>query len=291
MTRHEDDRYRGRRPPADAPEEDRTSLENRVHDGPDPSAGRSHGRVSERYARGGAQSDHAAERQATRNGECDDRDHSRGQNRSGGYDPYRARDYRQGSGYGGYGEAPGEAAGGLDSGRHYSAEPGWGPGYGTPRYERSRRHEGEGRYPHGQGPRGPHPKPDRFDSRRGVEPQSRDNGRLRQDVCERLMWRGVHLDVSEVSIEVKDGVVVLEGAVPERRMIRAIEAVVDECMGVKEIQNRIRATYAEHLHFHAGRASEQGEVGSSGRAGSGKAAAGFGRSRSSGGRSREATDS
>lgn len=324
MTRYEDGRDCGRRPEADSRSEEAASRQARARDDRDPGIARSHGSGSEPIARGsGAKSASSPERQGTRDSERDGRDHSRGQDRSGGYDPYADRDYRQGSGYGGYGETPGEAAGGFDSGRHYSAEPGWGPGYGARGNERSRGHGGEGNFQHGHDPRGPHPDPAPFDQARGAAPRSPDNDglgsywgragrgpmppaprygrgpkgyqrsdeRLKEDICERLMWRGEHLDVSEVSIEVKDGNVVLEGAVPERRMKHAIEDVVDECMGVKEIENRIRVTYGQHRHVHAERASHQEESRSSVGAGPGNSATVSGMGGSSGGRSGEPSES
>ena len=54
------------------------------------------------------------------------------------------------------------------------------------------------------------------------------------------MSMGHYVDASDVSIEVKDGKVTLEGSVPERRMKHTIEDAVDECIGVKDIENRIR---------------------------------------------------
>lgn len=325
MTRYEDDRYRGRRPEADARGGDAAPREERARNDRDPNIGRSRGNGLERFERGGeSQSAYSPEgRQTLREGERDVRDHSRGQHRNGGYDPYGPREYPQGGGYGGYGETPGEGAGGLGSGRHYSAEPGWGPGYGARGNERARWHAGEGSFQQGHDPRGPHPEPERLDPASGAASQLRDDERLgsywgragrgpmppgprygrgptgyqrsderlKEDICERLMWRGEHLDVSEVSIEVKDGHVVLEGAVPERRMKRALEDVVDECMGVKEIENRIRVTYAEHRHVHAARASQQVAASSSVGAGPGNASAVSGMSTSPGGRSGEASES
>jgi hypothetical protein len=52
--------------------------------------------------------------------------------------------------------------------------------------------------------------------------------------------QSAHLDASEVSIEVKDGKVTLEGTVPERRMKHAIEDMADACPGVSDVENRLR---------------------------------------------------
>jgi hypothetical protein len=62
-------------------------------------------------------------------GEHEYRDFGRGQS-GGAYEHSGSRDYRHGSGYGGFGDSPGESGGGFDSGRSYAAEPGWGPDYG-----------------------------------------------------------------------------------------------------------------------------------------------------------------
>lgn len=67
---------------------------------------------------------------------------------------------------------------------------------------------------------------------------SRSDERLHEDICERLGHSG--LDVREVSIQVSEGHVTLEGSVKERRSKHAIEDCVDECFGVKDIDNRIR---------------------------------------------------
>jgi hypothetical protein len=49
-----------------------------------------------------------------------------------------------------------------------------------------------------------------------------------------------HLDASEVSIEVKEGKVMLDGTVPERRMKHAIEDMAEACPGVSDVENRLR---------------------------------------------------
>jgi hypothetical protein len=202
------------------------------------------------------------------------RDYSRPQYESGGYDPNAYRRPRSGSGYGGYGEMPGEGAGGFDSGRNYAAEPGWGPGYGerpeqdtrfgrsTTRFEDSDRGEAFRRQSVGT----PRDASSRergsdhgrevpmagagFRARRGPKGYERSDERLREDICERLMWSD-DIDASEVSVEVRAGVVMLDGAVPERSMKHAIEDVVDACLGVKDIENRIRVTYGQHQTVHA----------------------------------------
>jgi osmotically-inducible protein OsmY len=67
----------------------------------------------------------------------------------------------------------------------------------------------------------------------------RPDQRIREDVCERL-WQEDGVDVSDVSVEVSDAVVTLQGTVPHRRMKHRIEDIVASCRGVKDVDNRIR---------------------------------------------------
>ncbi|WP_082928329.1 BON domain-containing protein [Cupriavidus gilardii] len=82
------------------------------------------------------------------------------------------------------------------------------------------------------------------DAARGSETGSARNrvsysdDRILDRVCERL-WRA-GLDVSEVSVRVEGGHVTLEGQVGSRMARRQIEACVDACQGVSDIENRIR---------------------------------------------------
>jgi osmotically-inducible protein OsmY len=254
-------------------------------------------------------------------GEHEYQDFGRGQP-GGAYEHSGGRDYRHGSGYGGFGQSPGESGGGFGSGRTYAAEPGWGPDYGQQgsRAGSGRAFEGQGGHPGGYGTqRGGYGEPVRYGqgrygpessgqgqrsgysgegySGRGFAPSGQSYGhpgqfgqsgfgeaghsyaqqgfgqsqpgyaredwrgsgsagqqrrygrgpkgyqrsdeRLKEDISERLM-SAMHVDASEVSVEVKDGKVTLEGSVPERRMKHCIEDMVDDCMGVKDIDNRIR---------------------------------------------------
>ena len=69
--------------------------------------------------------------------------------------------------------------------------------------------------------------------------EQRPDERLREEVCEHL-WRGAHVDVSEVTVDVQGGVVTLQGTVPHRQMKHAIEDIVATCRGVRDVENRIR---------------------------------------------------
>src|SRR4051812_48619217 len=62
--------------------------------------------------------------------------------------------------------------------------------------------------------------------------------RIREEVCEHL-WRGAHVDVADVSVEVNQGIVTLEGTVPFRQMKYAVEDIVASCHGVRDVENRV----------------------------------------------------
>lgn len=125
---------------------------------------------------------------------------------------------RYGGGYGGgYGSGGGPARGqGGDYGDEYGA--GYREVYGDP---------------YG-GPEPPRGKSQRISPKGYV----RSDQRVLEDLCERLSHSG--LDVSDVSVDVTDGTVTLEGTVPNRHTKHAIEDCADDCLGVTDIQNRIK---------------------------------------------------
>jgi osmotically-inducible protein OsmY len=92
--------------------------------------------------------------------------------------------------------------------------------------------------------------------RRGPKGYKRSDERLKEDISERLMQSG-HIDPSEVTVEVQNGKVTLEGTVPERRMKHQIEDLVDDCPGVQDIDNRVRVSRGE-----SGATSESGTASS-----------------------------
>lgn len=71
----------------------------------------------------------------------------------------------------------------------------------------------------------------------GPKGWQRSDERIHDDVCVRLS-RG-DLDARDVSVEVHDGHVTLSGTVSDRPMKHAIESLVDGCLGVRDIVNRI----------------------------------------------------
>ena len=72
----------------------------------------------------------------------------------------------------------------------------------------------------------------------------RSDARIREDVCERLLHEA-RVDVSDVSVEVHEAVVTLEGSVRYRDMKHAIEDIVASCRGVADVENRIRVARGE----------------------------------------------
>jgi hypothetical protein len=74
---------------------------------------------------------------------------------------------------------------------------------------------------------------------RGPKAYKRSDERVQEDIYERLIdaWE---IDSSDVTVEVREGKVTLQGSVPERRMKHRIEDLVDVCHGVRDIDNFIR---------------------------------------------------
>jgi hypothetical protein len=126
-------------------------------------------------------------------------------------------------------------AGQSSAGMYGETSPG-GFGYGRDSGNAWRRREGPRRF--NQGPKG----------------YSRSDERIKEDVSEHLMGEE-GIDPSEVTVQVSNGVVVLEGTVPERYMKHVIEDIVDGCMGVKDVQNQLRVSRRGSL---AGAESTQG---------------------------------
>lgn len=75
-------------------------------------------------------------------------------------------------------------------------------------------------------------------SRRPPKGYRRSDERLRDDVYQRLL-EAHEVDVSDVSFDVRDGIVTLEGSVPQRRMRYVLEDLVAQCPGVRDVENRI----------------------------------------------------
>jgi hypothetical protein len=102
-------------------------------------------------------------------------------------------------------------------------------------------------------------RPGRFVGR-GPKGYQRTDERIREDVCDRLMAHP-EIDASEITVEVQEGEVTLEGSVPERRMKRAAEDSVEEISGVRQVHIRLRVesrSDSERSTTGAGSPSEAG---------------------------------
>jgi osmotically-inducible protein OsmY len=94
-------------------------------------------------------------------------------------------------------------------------------------------------------------------ARRGPKNYARSDERISELVCERLVQEQ-SVDVSDVSVEVTNGRVTLDGTVPDRQTRHLIEDVVDGCWGVQDIENRIQVQSAQESGGMAG--GQQGRI-------------------------------
>ncbi len=132
--------------------------------------------------------------------------------------------------------------------------------------------------------------------RQGPKGYSRSDERIREDVCERLCMAH-ELAVHDVSVQVKDGRVDLQGSVPERWMKHAIEDCAEQCFGVQDVENRIRTQSSHGDHSHGGTGSgtsasqrTSGQTGTVGTAGAHTASGATGSSSTSSGTSGSGND-
>ena len=75
----------------------------------------------------------------------------------------------------------------------------------------------------------------------GIGPKGyrRSDDRIREDVCDRLT-AAADIDAREITVTVRDGEVILEGTVEDRRTKRAAEDCAEDVPGVREVQNHLR---------------------------------------------------
>jgi hypothetical protein len=73
---------------------------------------------------------------------------------------------------------------------------------------------------------------------RGPKGYTRSDDRIKEDVCERLSDDYL-VDASDVTIDVRQGVVTLSGTVDSRQLKHRIEDLVETSSGVKDIENRL----------------------------------------------------
>jgi hypothetical protein len=74
---------------------------------------------------------------------------------------------------------------------------------------------------------------------KGPKGYQRSDDRIREDVCDRLYEDG-HVDASDIDVKVEGSEVVLSGSVRSREEKRRAEDVVENIMGVRHVENRIR---------------------------------------------------
>lgn len=175
----------------------------------------------------------------------------------GGFGGYSQSDVNEGGG--GYGRsAYGQGASGrVQQGGMHSGQGGYGygqtAGYGA----------GRGMHESGAG------SAQQRRNARGPKGYKRSDERIKEEVCERL-W-SMDIDASEVTLEVSDGKVKLEGTVPERWMKHSIEDIADECWGVQDVDNRIRVQGSSADHTSATQSNASGaQSGSSGSGAAGR---------------------
>lgn len=101
-------------------------------------------------------------------------------------------------------------------------------------------------------------------SGRGPKGFQRTDERIKEEVCE-ILTRHSDIDAHEIEVEVSEGVVTLEGNVPERRMKHMAEDAIEHSYGVKEVNNNIRVRKEDEE-----RTSESSRSGSERSSGRGK---------------------
>lgn len=76
---------------------------------------------------------------------------------------------------------------------------------------------------------------------KGPKGYTRTDERIREEICE-MLSDDFSIDASEITVEVKDGVVTLEGSVQDRSQKHRVEDIADNCSGVKDVHNSLRVT-------------------------------------------------
>lgn len=75
----------------------------------------------------------------------------------------------------------------------------------------------------------------------GPKGYRRTDALIHEDICD-LLYQDPQIDASEILVEVKDGVVTLEGTVDQRNIKHRIEDLVADCFGVEFIHNNIKVS-------------------------------------------------
>ena len=74
---------------------------------------------------------------------------------------------------------------------------------------------------------------------RGPQGYKRSDERITEDINEELT-QDPELDASDVTVEIKNGEVILKGSVPDRESKRRAEDIAESCSGVKDVLNQLR---------------------------------------------------
>lgn len=76
-------------------------------------------------------------------------------------------------------------------------------------------------------------------SGRGPKGYRRSDERIREDVCERLLYDH-DVDATDIEVSVNEATVVLAGSVSDRYAKRRAEDIAESVTGVHDVQNQIR---------------------------------------------------
>jgi len=94
---------------------------------------------------------------------------------------------------------------------------------------------------------------------RGPQGYRRSDERITKDINEELT-RDDEVDASGISVEVKNGEVILKGFVTDRESKRRAEEIAESCSGVKDVQNQIRIKREDSTEMdQEGRREKSGE--------------------------------
>ena len=96
---------------------------------------------------------------------------------------------------------------------------------------------------------------------RGPKDYRRSDDRVREEICD-CMTDDPMLDASEITVQVSEGVVTLNGSVTSREQKRRAEDVAERISGVKDVTNQLRVSREANGHAHtAARPVTQSETG------------------------------
>ncbi len=107
-----------------------------------------------------------------------------------------------------------------------------------------------------------------YGSHRGKGPKGyeRSDDRIKETVCERLS-DDPRIDASEISVSVTSGTVRLTGTVDSREEKYAVEEMIANCGGVKDVDNQLRVQSGRSQSGQSQRDTSSGSYGTSGASG------------------------